>query len=458
MKKLIYTCCLVCTMTMSACNWYSDPLELVYPGTDLSGKKDDGGKTQTPDEKAISDFQSILATTDYAWKMTVQTSKELGAQYMTIYFVFDFENKQVKVISDQTLESKSVDISMAVNKDKKIVIDLSGTDLELLGDNALIVENAVEGSIKCTGITTGNTYELVNASEDEVNNLIPLSEKLQKSGLEAGLIVNEAGNTVAHYYMDVDNKNFYVTYWDDGYIKFASAPFTSGTNSVTTDVKFTEGKSGNTNFKNFELKSINLSSNKYKLEGIGLTNCALANNQVSGMDVCNFVVNGDNSDGGFHFTLHKNHDWGDNASESILNEMKAWGDLKSWEVACGSWSKGKGWAPGFCFSTNSVLSGWTQDYEYIVWGDYTKTGKPGRFFFTEKNPGVLAPSGPDAYNDVKKHLPKLLDFLFGKDGLFVVFEDKNKTGKNYSYIYLFDPIKKIYLKMGKDGRFGNGQY
>lgn len=24
---------------MGACDWYSDPLELVYPGTDLSGNK-----------------------------------------------------------------------------------------------------------------------------------------------------------------------------------------------------------------------------------------------------------------------------------------------------------------------------------------------------------------------------------------------------------------------------------
>lgn len=27
-------------MAIGACDWYSDPLELVYPGTDLSGNKE----------------------------------------------------------------------------------------------------------------------------------------------------------------------------------------------------------------------------------------------------------------------------------------------------------------------------------------------------------------------------------------------------------------------------------
>lgn len=33
---------LILAGTVSSCDWYSDPLELVYPGTDLSGKPDQG--------------------------------------------------------------------------------------------------------------------------------------------------------------------------------------------------------------------------------------------------------------------------------------------------------------------------------------------------------------------------------------------------------------------------------
>lgn len=31
---------------MGSCDWYSDPLELVYPGTDLSGNKEDNKEAE----------------------------------------------------------------------------------------------------------------------------------------------------------------------------------------------------------------------------------------------------------------------------------------------------------------------------------------------------------------------------------------------------------------------------
>lgn len=42
---------------MGACDWYSDPLELVYPDTDLSGNKDDNKESEL-----IKDVEQVLAT------------------------------------------------------------------------------------------------------------------------------------------------------------------------------------------------------------------------------------------------------------------------------------------------------------------------------------------------------------------------------------------------------------
>ena len=48
---------------MGACDWYSDPLELVYPGTDLSGNKDDNKESEL-----IKDVEQVLATSaDEVW-------------------------------------------------------------------------------------------------------------------------------------------------------------------------------------------------------------------------------------------------------------------------------------------------------------------------------------------------------------------------------------------------------
>lgn len=448
MKKIIYLCCLLCSGAMTSCDWNSDPLELVYPGTDLSGNKNNSGSTLTPEEQAIEDFKNVLAQTDYAWKLSAKTAEGTD---INLYLIFDFENNKLKTISDHTLSYITIDLNMAVNDGNKIVLDLTGTDLSALGDQSLQIDDTqTEGQIKCSGLTTGGNYTLVPAGEDEVNNLIPLSVKMQKANLDAGLIVTADGKNVAHYYMDVDKQKMYLTYWNDGYVNFAEGSFTSGTEKISTQITLSA-------LGNIELKGIEKTRSGYKLDGNGFESYKLVANTVNNLDVRDFVVNGDDANGGFHFVLHPNKDWGDYASDVFMDEMKAWTSLTSWEVACGSWSKGQGWAPGFCFSTNSVLPGWSQNYEYIVWGDNYK-GTSGRFLFTEKNPGQLAPSGASAYNDVKKHLPKILEFLESKDGLFVAFENKNKTGKGYSYIYLFDPVRHLFLKMAKDGRFGNSTY
>ena len=50
---------------MGACDWHSDPLELVYPGTDLSGNKDDNKESEL-----IKDVEQVLATSaDEVWKL-----------------------------------------------------------------------------------------------------------------------------------------------------------------------------------------------------------------------------------------------------------------------------------------------------------------------------------------------------------------------------------------------------
>lgn len=41
-----FICIALMSMAMGACDWYSDPLELVYPGTDLSGNKDDNKESE----------------------------------------------------------------------------------------------------------------------------------------------------------------------------------------------------------------------------------------------------------------------------------------------------------------------------------------------------------------------------------------------------------------------------
>ena len=64
-----FICIALMSMAMGACDWYSDPLELVYPGTDLSGNKDDNKESEL-----IKDVEQVLATSaDEVWKITKET-------------------------------------------------------------------------------------------------------------------------------------------------------------------------------------------------------------------------------------------------------------------------------------------------------------------------------------------------------------------------------------------------
>lgn len=55
---------------MGSCDWYSDPLELVYPGTDLSGNKEDNKEAEL-----IKDVEQVLTTSaDEVWKITLNSA------------------------------------------------------------------------------------------------------------------------------------------------------------------------------------------------------------------------------------------------------------------------------------------------------------------------------------------------------------------------------------------------
>lgn len=74
-----FICIALMSMAMGACDWYSDPLELVYPGTDLSGNKDDNKESEL-----IKDVEQVLATSaDEVWK--------IAKENVTVYLFFNVE-------------------------------------------------------------------------------------------------------------------------------------------------------------------------------------------------------------------------------------------------------------------------------------------------------------------------------------------------------------------------------
>ena len=73
---------------MTGCDWKSDPLELVYPGTDLSGTKDE---EEDVNETLITDFENVLSSVwNGGWKIsgniTDETAENVGESLAVYYF------------------------------------------------------------------------------------------------------------------------------------------------------------------------------------------------------------------------------------------------------------------------------------------------------------------------------------------------------------------------------------
>lgn len=426
MKKFIYLCSLICALTMCACNWYSDPLELVYPGTDLSGgKKDNGGSTLTPEEIAVNAFESTLNSTDYGWKISAKTT---DGQNCVVFFVFNTTDKTAKVISNIGGTAKTINYATAVNKEGKVVIDLSGSDLELLGDNALIIDEATEGNIKCTGISTNNSYTMTYASEDEVKDLSLIS-KMHKAGMASGLIVDNNGKFIAHYYANEADQTLYITYMESGIIKFASGAYTATGTSLSTDVSFGNG------LRLTGIEYDESKAGKYSLSGAGVSNYKLASNK----DVTATITNN------HEFKLFKNRQYGEDADATMLAEMNKWNGFTQLEFNCGGWAHDNGISASLVVCGDFSSIGYGNPYDFFVPKDgYIKDDEPGRFFFEirdSSNPGLWG--GTTVYNEAKSKIPTVMNTWFGSNGLFVVYENNAEGNK---YIYLFDPTTKKYFK------------
>ena len=123
---------------MGACDWYSDPLELVYPGTDLSGNKEDNKESEL-----IKDVEQVLTTSsDEVWKITKED--------IAVYLFFNVEEGKYQMKSTVNPRLVSYEYKMAVNEDEQVEISFVGSDLKsVLGDETFVISSAKVSSITC---------------------------------------------------------------------------------------------------------------------------------------------------------------------------------------------------------------------------------------------------------------------------------------------------------------------
>ena len=94
----------------ASCDWYSHPLELVYPGTDLNG----GGNNDNADRnRVLNNFENIL---DYVqergWKITSGNTD--------LYYVFDIYSGTFQTKSNINPATRQGSYKLSVSDDLKV--------------------------------------------------------------------------------------------------------------------------------------------------------------------------------------------------------------------------------------------------------------------------------------------------------------------------------------------------
>lgn len=155
-------------MTMGACDWYSDPLELVYPGTDLSGNKEDNKKSEL-----IKDVEQVLTTSsDEVWKIVKED--------VTVYIFFNVGEGKYQMKSTENPKLFSSEYKTSVNEEEKVVLSFVGSDLKaMLGDESFEVTNAKVSSVTCKGVESGTEYVWKRADRSEMDALMTEDEKVE---------------------------------------------------------------------------------------------------------------------------------------------------------------------------------------------------------------------------------------------------------------------------------------
>lgn len=153
---------------MGACDWYSDPLELVYPGTDLSGNKDDNKESEL-----IKDVEQVLATSaDEVWKIVKEN--------VTVYLFFNVEEGKYQMKSTVNPKLVSYEYKTSVNEEENVVLSFAGSDLKtILGDETFVVTNAKISSITCKGQESNTEYVWKRTARSEMDALMTEEEKVE---------------------------------------------------------------------------------------------------------------------------------------------------------------------------------------------------------------------------------------------------------------------------------------
>lgn len=155
-------------VTMGACDWYSDPLELVYPGTDLNGNKEENKESEL-----IKDVEQVLTTSsDEVWKITKED--------VVVYIFFNVEEGKYQMKSTVNPKLVSYEYKTSVNEEENVVLSFVGSDLKtILGDESFVITSAKVSSITCKGQDSNTEYVWKRANRSEMDALMTEEEKVE---------------------------------------------------------------------------------------------------------------------------------------------------------------------------------------------------------------------------------------------------------------------------------------
>lgn len=175
---------LLAVFAISSCDWYSDPLQLVYPGTDLDGGEENSNSDKN---KLINDFEDMLSIVqDGGWKVVSGEN--------AVYFIFDVSSGTFQTKSTMDPSLREGEYKVSVNDAMKVEILLEGSDLEeLVSETALIVESAKATEILFTGKESGAEIKMVNAPQSEIDAILTEAEKLIRKFESALYDVEDGG-------------------------------------------------------------------------------------------------------------------------------------------------------------------------------------------------------------------------------------------------------------------------
>lgn len=172
-----FICIALMSMAMGSCDWYSDPLELVYPGTDLSGNKEDNKESEL-----IKDVEQVLATnSDEVWKITKEAVNRASDGDVTVYIFFNVGEGKYQMKSTVNPKLVSYEYKTSVNEEENVVLSFAGSDLKtILGDETFVVTNAKISSIACKGLESNTEYVWKRTARSEMDALMTEEEKVEK--------------------------------------------------------------------------------------------------------------------------------------------------------------------------------------------------------------------------------------------------------------------------------------